>query len=354
MLPRDLQNILNTRGNAQIKRIRVVREPLVKALSTAGNFLTGNSFDKWLKTIPHDQLYHLSLQLDLEGGQTLYVEKNQRIDVRSITPNPTFTKNAQAFEVPYAPDTIRLEQFFDRALSKYGKDRILKYDLRSTNCQLFDMDLLTANGLDTQPVREFTMQDAKQAFSQNIRTKILGATFKGATNLAAFGGRVYEKFQNLIGSKRVVPRTNQTLSNIDMSTQQVYLDITTSTLGNPNSLVNGQKNNFTMTFPEMVMQDNNYNVTVIDFRYPTVDIQALEGITALQAQGITPLVQIDIAKPMIVAGRYGSLVYKGRFGSSTAEAASYHVDQPVDFAIQLQLLANRFSAIEVGIVRSDN
>lgn len=150
--------------------------------------------------------------------------------------------------------------------------------------------------------------------------------------------------------------------------ESVFIDLTTNALNTPYSNVSGTKNRFSTSLPFIAFPSTNYLVSVIDFRYPTVDIQEELWRTALvtnpsavkadflrKAQSINPLVQVNIADSITVNGRVGNVIYKAMSGSSEPESLAFHTDSiDASSTIACRINTLELNSIEINIVRSDN
>ena len=70
----SIQKLLNVIGDDNIKHITLAREPLPKATSFIANLITTGGFERKLKELNYDDVYHLFLVVETPKGKFI-VEK---------------------------------------------------------------------------------------------------------------------------------------------------------------------------------------------------------------------------------------------------------------------------------------
>ena len=116
-------------------------------------------------------MYHLGMQVELEDGTELVVEKNQVVGIKE----GTFNNPSNCMPVPKIHEKqITLNEMFDRAVKQYGGDYIFHYDVVRANCQRFVTSLLVASGLDYPRLRAFVNQNVGQALESDGLRKVVG------------------------------------------------------------------------------------------------------------------------------------------------------------------------------------
>lgn len=151
--------------------------------------------------------------------------------------------------------------------------------------------------------------------------------------------------------------------------QSVFIDVTTQNINTSLTTTRGSKNSFTSTIPTVLLVNKNYNVTVLDFRYPTTDLReefafqfygaAYSTLTTEQqlrvtrrARSVTPLLTCNIGRDVIVNGSYAPLLFKGTFGSDTEQ---FGIDTGnTSSSISVKISDSRLTEVSFQLVRSDN
>jgi len=161
-LPNSVKSVLSKYGDETIKSIKVCRLPIKKALMSIINAITLGSIKSQQEKLHYDNLVHLYMVITLENGTTVSLEKNEII-MSSI--NPTIKEGSECVNVPINKN-ILLGELVQKAINKVGND-IFHYDIINSNCQIFTIDVLQANGLLTPQLRAFIQQDVA-TIVQNI------------------------------------------------------------------------------------------------------------------------------------------------------------------------------------------
>ena len=173
--------MLDSYGNNTIKSITVLRKPIQSGVKRFINLVTKNGFDQAQKQLNYDQIYHLYINMTLDNGKTVGIEKNARINTH-IGGFPTSgISPANMLHVPV--NNIRLKDFIENGEKKLG-DNMYRYNATSYNCQNFIETLMTANGI--AGTNAFVMQDA----SKLITSSGLSHGAKVITDVAALGERM--------------------------------------------------------------------------------------------------------------------------------------------------------------------
>lgn len=169
--PSSVSSMLERYGDKLIKNITVCRKPLAAAIEKVANFFTGGKYDQAKKMLNYDYMYHLGMQVQLEDGTELVVEKNQVVGIKE----GTFNNPCNCMPVPKIHEKqITLNEMFDKAVKQYGGDYIFHYDVVNQNCQRFVTSLLVASGLDYPRLRVFVNQNVGQALESDGLRKVTG------------------------------------------------------------------------------------------------------------------------------------------------------------------------------------
>jgi hypothetical protein len=161
-LPGGSQKMFDKYKNDSIVSIQVARTPLQGAITKFANWASDGKFDEKLKELGYDNAFHLFMKIKLSSGQTLILEKNERINLDESS--PTFSPDTKFINVPIQKP-IPLEEFMEKTRQMLGDHDFFQYSVSNNNCQKFIKSLLQANGLLTDPIENFIMQDAKELFS---------------------------------------------------------------------------------------------------------------------------------------------------------------------------------------------
>jgi hypothetical protein len=161
-LPGGSQKIFDKYKGNKIVSIQVARTPLQGAITKFANWASNGKFDEKLKELGYDNAFHLFMKVKLDNGKTLILEKNERINLDESV--PTFTAETKQINVPIQKP-ILLDEFMEKTRKMLGDHDFFQYSVSNNNCQKFIKSLLEANGLLTDPIEKFIMQDAKELFS---------------------------------------------------------------------------------------------------------------------------------------------------------------------------------------------
>jgi hypothetical protein len=179
---------LNTYGDKIIKSMKVVRTPINSLISSALNLLTFGKMEELKKKYHYDKLFHLSILCEIDD-KLIFVEKNE---VVNISPNFKITDQSQSLDVPLNK-SISLFQLVENTKTKMG-DNFFIYDAFKNNCQDFIINVLDANGLLNENLREFIkqpMEDLVKELPSNLPKVARAITNVGAilSRLRGDGGQ---------------------------------------------------------------------------------------------------------------------------------------------------------------------
>jgi hypothetical protein len=175
--PKDQLRILDTYGDHTFQSVRIGRTPLPSFINTALNLLTFGQFKSLLKKYGIAKLFHLFALITLHTGETIIYEKNEAINLKLVKSsyNPP---NTEWIDVPLLHPDIQLKNALDNTQKTQGKDYFV-YGAFNNNCQKFQIDFLQSNGLLTEPLRAFILQDVatlfkKYKYQQTIVNNVTG------------------------------------------------------------------------------------------------------------------------------------------------------------------------------------
>lgn len=159
----SVQSILNTVGGKNITQMTIYRTPLSTILKFLLSVTSKGEFDKRLKELPFDTLYHLFLVIKLDNGNKYILEKNEVINLKKFTSIP---KNSESLEVIGNFPTMN-ELLNNTKLIMKGN--YYTYQAQRNNCQLFIHSILKANSLGNNENSNFVLQDTESLFQNDTK-----------------------------------------------------------------------------------------------------------------------------------------------------------------------------------------
>jgi len=144
------------------------------------NFITLGKFDQAKKDLNYDTMFHLFTFINLEGAGTYRMEKNEVVRVTKASP----PADGDCMIVGLKKELV-LGDMFANAIDLQGVSTFWKYNAISNNCQVFINTLLKANGLLTDSLNKFIMQDVVTLFTKlpSITEKIASLATDTAARL---------------------------------------------------------------------------------------------------------------------------------------------------------------------------
>jgi len=175
-IPPNLQAIKKEFGNESINRITVCRAPVPATITSAMNIVSLGGFHKVFGSLPYDSLFHLYIIINTNKGDFL-LEKNERINATKRIPSP---KGLETKQVSIS-SPLTVNSLLDNTERKMGS-AFYPYSPSDNNCQDFITNVLQANNLLTQELRDFVKQNTDEIFKQN---PTLAKISRGLTDLGA-------------------------------------------------------------------------------------------------------------------------------------------------------------------------
>lgn len=182
--PPYVKTIIEKYGDQEIVGLTLSRNPIDSAIISVLNVLSLGKLNKRLERAGYDKMFHLRLNVKLQNGKTISIEKNPLINMEV---SPKNLPKAEFKEVYNIPQGITLFNLLEAAQSKMGS-KYFTYSTSTNNCQNYVMNLLTASNIgDTEDIA-FLKQDVEQLFQKygylkNITDKI--------TDTAARANEIY-------------------------------------------------------------------------------------------------------------------------------------------------------------------
>ena len=166
-----VRNILNQYGGNVITSMVIGRTPVPSLLTNLLGIASGGEFTKNLQNSPYDQLFHLFVRMELDGGTILTLEKNEVINMDIDNPIPPNTETQDVnLSGSYTPTELL------NNTKNYMGGKFFTYSARDNNCQDFILSLFNANNIGSQANKDFIKQDTKQLFGSNVGLRKLSNT----------------------------------------------------------------------------------------------------------------------------------------------------------------------------------
>lgn len=180
----SIQKLLNVVGDEDIQRIVIAREPLPKATSFIANLITTGNFERKLKELNYDDVYHLFLVIDTSKGRII-VEKNENINIIRFN---GFSKTVETRDVSI-PNGLTINIMLERTKSRMGTHKFYNYQALSNNCQKFVDEMLYANGLNNAELHKFILQDSTELLNDD-------PNFRKLVNTLTDGKTVFNRIRD--------------------------------------------------------------------------------------------------------------------------------------------------------------
>lgn len=174
----NASKILDKYGDRNIEAMRIVRRPLQSLTMHIIDVVSLNQFKQRVRNEPYDELFHLSMEVRLEGGVSITVEKTQQVTISMTRP---ISGDCETLTIAVVPD-VSLLDLLNTTEQFMGRSNFFRYSAKDMNCQDFIMGILNANGINTPQYQEFVKQDVDRLFDSYLRkisntaTDIIGRT----------------------------------------------------------------------------------------------------------------------------------------------------------------------------------
>lgn len=185
--PPKTRNNIAKYADKTIKSAVVGRFPVQSYVTKLLNVISLGAYKEQLKKMNYDDVYHLFSIFTLDDGTNMLVEKNQVIRIMPV-PSSYINKATDKMNVPINK-TLTFGELIKNTVEKVGESLYL-YDHVNNNCQVFLMNILTANGLINPELRNFIMQDIEKLLSTSPQYTNMIARF--ATEAGAKVDRLIE------------------------------------------------------------------------------------------------------------------------------------------------------------------
>ena len=159
---KSVQSLLKRVGNNKVIEIKIARSPLSKITSFFLNLTSLGEFKKRLNETPYDKMYHLFMIIKTESSSYI-LEKNEVIILKKF--NGKITKDTEILETNIR-EGLTLNIMLEKARNIMG-DKFYSYKGLDNNCQFFVSSILKSNGLNTDELEAFVIQDTRHLFNNN-------------------------------------------------------------------------------------------------------------------------------------------------------------------------------------------
>lgn len=191
--PPVVRKMLEQDGSRKVTRIDVCRTPLPWTVRALLQGLSLGKFESKMKEAGYDELFHLYLRVELDGGQdVVLVEKNQVLNISRWKSDP---KDQECIPVSLAGDHTLME-LLEGGRKDLGEEDFFIYDAFGRNCQQFVLGILRASKLLTPEIRKFIYQpttELVQKLGPNFaKTAKTLTDIAHGTNVILYGKGEYE------------------------------------------------------------------------------------------------------------------------------------------------------------------
>ena len=152
LLPKKVRTNLKKFGKEKITSLIIVRTPIEKAINGLLLVITGNKYNKAVKSAGYDTMFHLALFINnkylFDKQEVVHFERKNPIKKNSETRNVPITRK------------ITIEELVQNTKTFMGNKNFNTYDAFKNNCQDFIIGVLEGNRLGYGEFQSFVKQDA--------------------------------------------------------------------------------------------------------------------------------------------------------------------------------------------------
>ena len=168
-------------GDKTIVGLIVKRNPISVQVILSLAKIVSKSLAKTFDSKPYDLLYHIYLEIRLEDGTTLILEKNEVIKLSKTT-----RQAEEQLVIQNIPSNITINQMLDKTQAKM-RNKYFVYDAIKNNCHVFLLAVLTSNNITQPGANTFIKQNVSGLVGNIIQRGI-----KGVTDFAAVGTTLFD------------------------------------------------------------------------------------------------------------------------------------------------------------------
>lgn len=191
--PSDQKKLIERYGGTNITGIQVGRTPLPSLINNAINVATLGAFKNTLNRSPYDKLYHLFSIITLSTGAKILVEKNQAINMKTVT---NYAPDKTDYITVNISHELTFSQLLENTKQALGQNYFI-YNAQTNNCQDFILNMLRSNNLLTQDATTFIKQDIETLFKKFNNASAVMNTFTNigtAADILMKGGKLENDF----------------------------------------------------------------------------------------------------------------------------------------------------------------
>ena len=166
-------------GDKNINELTIIRTPI--------NSLIKKVLQGLSKNFKYDDLFHLGLIADIEGGKKIILEKNEVINIDDKFKS---NKDSVYMKVPYSGG-LKLNDLVNNSIKLWSPEyKFYEYNYKDNNCQIFVRNLLKGSNLLNAELEKFIMQDVSDLLgSKTGKVATLITDIAGIFNKLT-GGRI--------------------------------------------------------------------------------------------------------------------------------------------------------------------
>lgn len=157
--PPKVRNIITKIGDQFIKHIIIKRAPVPSILTGALSLFSFGKFGERLDK-NFDELFHLFIEIILDNGQKVLLEKNEVINMDTHIKNLSNVESKNIMNTPH----ITINELLNNTQKYMGKN-FFSYSARDNNCQDFIVAIFKSNNIGDSNDITFIKQDTKQLFN---------------------------------------------------------------------------------------------------------------------------------------------------------------------------------------------
>jgi hypothetical protein len=175
--PVKVVKILKQYGSNPIIGFSLKRTPVSKLLINALSVASKGEFKERLKNSEYDKLFHLYLEITLQSGKKILVEKNEVINMMPSSKRP----DEEIRVINSVPKNLTLDIIMNNTQKAMGA-KFFTYSANNNNCQDFIVAIMRKNKIGNAQDIAFVKQDTKFLFKNlsNLRKASNTATTIGA------------------------------------------------------------------------------------------------------------------------------------------------------------------------------
>jgi hypothetical protein len=207
------KRVLDNDASTLIKQISIKRAPVSGVLTGALDVFSGGKFGKRMMK-NFDELFHLFVEINLENGKRVIVEKNERINIEYAKRERPKTETKQIQNIP---SNLSLKSMLDKTKASMGETKFFEYNAVNNNCQDFIMAFLQSSNVGNQDDYNFVKQDTQYLFQNLPHLKGLA---KGVTDLGAAVGDTTDSIES--ASKKVSREVDKSTRDVSRNFKKFF------------------------------------------------------------------------------------------------------------------------------------